>query len=72
MPEDHGSGVYGQVEASWRTECPPQETIDRAMKASCPDCNVNVFISEDPRIDGVYHFKLAHDDTCPWLKFHES
>jgi hypothetical protein len=58
---------YGRVEGAWRTKPPPQELIDRALTIRCPDCNVNVFVEEDVRVDGTYSIKVAHDDTCPWL-----
>lgn len=68
---DHLPGVYGHVEATWRTQEPPQPVIDTALAISCPDCNVNVFIREDDEIDRLYHNTVAHDATCPWLLEHE-
>lgn len=65
--DDYRPDLYGQIEASWRTARPPQEVIDQAFATECPDCNVNVFIEEDPDIDGKYVLKVAHDATCPWL-----
>lgn len=67
MSDDYRPDVYGQVEASWRTAPPPQEVVDRALAAECPDCNVNAFVEEHPEVDGEYIVKIAHDDTCPWL-----
>lgn len=60
--------LYGRVEASYRTEPPPKEIVDRALAIECPDCNVNVFIEENSEVDGQYAITVAHDDTCPWFK----
>jgi hypothetical protein len=65
--EDYRPDVYGHVEATYRTGPPPQELIDEALDIECPDCNVNVFIEEDPEIDGKHKVIVAHDETCPWL-----
>jgi ribosomal protein S27AE len=71
MSGDYHPELYGQVEGAWRTAPPPQKIIDEAMKAECPDCNINVFIEEHPDEDGRYIIKRAHDETCPWLAQHE-
>jgi hypothetical protein len=71
MPDNYRPDVWGQVEASWRTQPPPMAIVKEALATECPDCNVNVFIEEDPEIDGNYKILVAHDDTCPWLTEHE-
>lgn len=71
MSGDYRPDMWGLVEGSWRTAPPPQEIIDAALNAECPDCNINVFIEEHPTEDGHYIIKQAHDDTCPWLARHE-
>lgn len=71
MNEDYRPDRYGHVEATYRTERPPQELVDHALAVECPDCNVNVFIEEHPEIDGEYKFVIAHDATCPWLAANE-
>lgn len=69
---DYGSDRYGHVEASWRTRPPPREYVARALRTTCPDCRVNVYIEEHPDTDGEYVLKVAHDETCPWLAEHEA
>lgn len=71
MTDNYRPDLYGLVEASWRTRPPPQQLIDYALMVECPDCNVNIFVEEDPDIDGMYHTRIAHDETCPWLAQHE-
>lgn len=71
MTDDYRPDLHGRVEASYRTAPPPQEIVDRALATECPDCNVNVFIEEDPDVDGQYALKIAHDETCPWLAQNE-
>lgn len=71
-PADHGSDRYGHVEATWRTAPPGPEQVREALDYRCPDCNVNVFIREDEEAAGVYHVKIAHDQTCPWLARREA
>lgn len=64
MPsEDYRPDVHGLVEATWHTEEPSQDVINRALGMECPDCCVNVFIEEGEV--GVYALKVAHDETCP-------
>jgi hypothetical protein len=69
--ENYHPELYGQVEGSWRTTPPPQHVIDTALLVECPDCNINVVIQEDPKIDGLFIIVQAHDETCPWLAQHE-
>lgn len=69
---DYGSDRFDHVEARWRTKPPAPEQVVDALAYRCPDCNVNVFIEEDVDTDGVYHIKVAHDQTCPWLARHEA
>jgi hypothetical protein len=69
--ENYRPDLYGHVEASYRTEPPPQSLVDQALAIECPDCNVNVFIEEDSEIDGQYRLVVAHDATCPWLESNE-
>lgn len=71
MADDYRPDLYGHVEASYRTEPPPQSIVDQALAIECADCNVNVFIEEDPEVDGRYALKTAHDETCPWLAARE-
>lgn len=69
--ENYRPDLYGRVEASYRTAPPPQTVVDQALAIQCSDCNVNVFIEEDPEIDGQFTLKIAHDSTCPWLAANE-
>lgn len=65
MSGNYRPEVFGLVEGSWRTAPPPRDVVDRALAIECPDCNVNVFVEEDPDRDGVFAIVVAHDDTCP-------
>lgn len=69
--ENYRPDLYGHVESTYRTKPPPQSLIDQALTIECPDCNANVFVEEDPEIDGQYTFVVAHDSTCPWLATNE-
>lgn len=69
---DYGKGWSERVESSWRTAPPPDEIVQRALRTECPDCAANVFVEEDETIDGKFEVVVAHDETCPWLREHES
>lgn len=67
MDDDYRPDLHGRVEATYRTDPPAQELVDEALKIECPDCNVNVFLEEDPEVDGQFKVIVAHDETCPEL-----
>lgn len=58
-----------------RTNAARNTTLDKLMTmgqidGGCSDCLAYQTVDRDR--DGIYHVRIHHDDTCPWLSAREA
>jgi len=47
-----------------------RDAFGQPITAVCPDCNANIRAVEIGT--GITVLRIAHDDTCPWMKRREA
>lgn len=72
LPPDYGSDRYDAIAISAPADVEPAGAWwDWLVAHPCEDCRPNIFgdyAGGSPTDPGSWHFKIAHDNTCPTLR----